>query len=102
MSYNPLSLFKDVRDFFAMCAAILRRRYKMPWNTLLWAALCAVYVFSPIDLLPDVLPILGITDDATFILLILALLRQDVARYRKSLAKPPEEVLEAEVTARKK
>lgn len=65
-----------------MVWAILRGRWKMPWATLFWALLCLVYVVSPVDLLPDVMPALGITDDGAFILLVLALLHKDLEAFR--------------------
>ncbi len=65
-----------------MAWAILRGRWKMPWNTLFWAVLCVIYLLSPIDMLPDVLPLLGITDDGAFILLVLTLVHKDLAAFR--------------------
>ena len=44
------------------------------WPKWLVPALAIIYVLSPIDLLPDVLPILGWTDDMGMIALALALI----------------------------
>ena len=77
MKFSPLAVFKDFASFFPMLWAVLRGKYKMPWATLFWALLCLVYMISPIDLLPDVLPVLGITDDGAFVLLVLAMLHKD-------------------------
>lgn len=85
---------KDIVTFFQMFKAILRRQYPMPWKTLILAVLCSVYVLSPIDLLPDVMPLLGITDDATFILLVVAVLQKDLAKYRASLQTPQKKVID--------
>lgn len=54
----------------------------MPWNTLFWAVLCVVYLLSPVDFLPDVMPLIGITDDGAFILLVLTLVHKDVQAFR--------------------
>ena len=86
---------RDVKTFFSMCWAVLRRRYPFPWKTFIVALLCAVYVISPVDLLPDVMPLLGITDDATFLLLVLAMIRQEIQKYRASLTPPAENVIDA-------
>ncbi|MBR4591802.1 MAG: DUF1232 domain-containing protein [Elusimicrobiaceae bacterium] len=83
MKFNPMIFLTDLKTFFPMVWAILRRRYKMPWNTFFWGILCFVYVVSPIDILPDVMPILGITDDGAFIILVLSLLHQDLAAFRQ-------------------
>ena len=80
-----------------MVWAILRGRYKMPWGTLLWALVCAVYVVSPADAVPDLLPLLGIADDSAFVLFVLTLLHKDLLAFRTSRAEKPEVILEAEV-----
>ena len=65
-----------------MVWAILRGKWKMPWNTLFWAVLCVVYLLSPVDFLPDVMLLIGITDDGAFILLVLTLVHKDVQAFR--------------------
>lgn len=67
-----------------MAWAVVRGKYKMPWATFFTALLCLVYLLSPADFIPDVLPVLGITDDGTFILLVLAMLHKDLTAYRQS------------------
>lgn len=85
---------KDIRTFFSMTAAILKGRYPMPWKTFLLALLCLIYVVSPADLLPDVLPLLGIADDATFVLLVVAMIRRELDKYRASLKPPQDNVID--------
>ncbi len=85
---------KDIVTFFSMLKAILRRKYPMPWKTFFLAIACMIYVFSPVDLLPDVMPLLGITDDATFILLVMAVLQKDIAKYRASIQPPKDKVID--------
>lgn len=34
-----------------------------PWYAKLWAALVVAYAFSPIDLIPDFIPVIGFLDD---------------------------------------
>jgi uncharacterized membrane protein YkvA (DUF1232 family) len=41
-----------------------------------------IYVFNPLDLVPDVLPILGALDDATVIGALLMLVERDLRKYR--------------------
>ena len=85
---------KDILTFFAMTKDIMRRRYPMPWKTFLLTVFCVFYFVSPIDLFPDVLPILGITDDITFILLVLAVIRKELDKYRATLTPPTHNVID--------
>ena len=80
-----------------MMRAVLQRRYPMPWKTFFVALFCVFYLFSPVDLLPDIMPLLGITDDATFVLLVLALIKQDLNKFKQttSLKPPKEDVIDA-------
>ena len=49
------------RDAFAVCIAA--RDPRVPWYVKLMAAAIAAYAFSPIDLIPDVIPVLGLLDE---------------------------------------
>ena len=102
MNFGPKAIWSDIVTFFPMVWAILRGRYKMPWSTLFWALLCAIYFVSPIDALPDILPALGIADDGAFIVWVLMRLHQDLVAYRESKTEKPTIILEAEVHKTKK
>ena len=96
MSQNPIMLLNDVKVFFAMTKAIVKGKYPMPWKTFFWVVLCAVYFLSPIDLLPDILPILGFADDGAFILFVLLLIHQDLNNFRQA-QQQKSNVIEAEI-----
>jgi uncharacterized membrane protein YkvA (DUF1232 family) len=40
---------------------------RVPWYARLWAACVVGYAFSPIDLIPDVVPVLGYLDDLVLV-----------------------------------
>jgi uncharacterized membrane protein YkvA (DUF1232 family) len=40
---------------------------RVPWYGRLWAAVVVAYAFSPIDLIPDPIPVLGYVDDLILI-----------------------------------
>ena len=46
---------------------------RVPWYARLWALVVVAYAFSPIDLIPDPIPILGYLDDLVLIPLGIAL-----------------------------
>jgi uncharacterized membrane protein YkvA (DUF1232 family) len=49
------------RDVFALCFAY--RDARTPWYAKGFAALVVAYALSPIDLIPDFIPVLGYLDD---------------------------------------
>ena len=55
----------------------------MPWGTFCWMILCGIYFLSPIDALPDILPILGFADDGAFLVFVLLLLHKDLNAFRQ-------------------
>ena len=73
----------------------------MPWKTLGWILLCGVYFLSPIDALPDILPLLGFADDGAFMIFVLLLLHKDLADFRQHQLKK-NTILEAEIIQRDK
>jgi uncharacterized membrane protein YkvA (DUF1232 family) len=66
----------------AIVAYLACRHPRTPWHTKLVAGCVVAYAFSPIDLVPDFIPVLGYLDDAILIplgvALVLRLLPADV------------------------
>jgi len=52
-------------DTYALYLAY--RDPRVPWYARAWTALVAAYAFSPIDLVPDFIPVLGYLDDIVLI-----------------------------------
>jgi uncharacterized membrane protein YkvA (DUF1232 family) len=59
------------RETYALYLAY--RDPRTPWYARLWAAVVVAYAFSPIDLIPDPIPILGYLDDLVLVPLGIAL-----------------------------
>jgi uncharacterized membrane protein YkvA (DUF1232 family) len=57
-----------IGGLFRMIRAIIGRRYgRIPWKSLGLAAILLVYLFSPVDIIPDYIPFLGVIDDVVLL-----------------------------------
>ncbi len=71
-----------IRSTPSMFRDLIQGRYRQPpLGTLIGAILSVVYLINPLDLVPDVLPVLGIIDDTLVAGVFLALLSRDVKKY---------------------
>ena len=52
------------------------------YGTIAAVVFALLYVFNPLDIIPDVLPVLGVVDDATVIAALLMLVERDLNKYR--------------------
>ena len=57
----------------AKALALAARHPRTPWYAKLRVAGCVAYVVTPVDFVPDFVPVLGVIDDVVFILVALAL-----------------------------
>lgn len=73
----------DFRLLIQMAKDVLAGNYKMSrWNTSVIVA-TIIYVVSPIDAIPDFLPILGWLDDSAIIVYAVAKLSEEMKKYKK-------------------
>ena len=74
---------QTISDFFGMVPDYSAGRYKnVPIRTIASIVGALAYFVSPIDLIPDFIPVLGLTDDAAILSLCFKLCRDDVLEYR--------------------
>lgn len=75
----------DVQDVVAMLNDYYHGRYrKLPFAVLAGSLAIVAYLVSPIDLIPDGVPVLGFIDDALIINVLLELcVDAELSRYRK-------------------
>ena len=70
----PEGLAKDLAAFLPSCVTMLRRLRtdpRVPRRAKVAIAFAAVWVVSPIDLIPDFLPVIGALDDVVIVALAL-------------------------------
>lgn len=76
-------LIEDFRLLFALIKDYWKGTYRdvSIWSVVVFA-LAAAYVISPIDILPDYVPLLGQIDDAGILIFSLYLLERDLHKYK--------------------
>ena len=53
----------------------------VPWMTIAAIVVALLYVLTPLDLIPDFIPVIGLIDDATIIAACLTLIQKDLNAY---------------------
>ena len=70
----PPGLMKDLAGFLPACVTLVRRLRadpRVPWQAKAAVGLAGLWVLSPIDLLPEFLPVIGPLDDVVVVALAL-------------------------------
>ncbi|KPQ30557.1 MAG: hypothetical protein HLUCCX14_00380 [Marinobacter excellens HL-55] len=72
----------DIRLMFALVRDYWRGEYRdIPWKSIAAIAGALLYVMNPLDLIPDVILLVGFLDDAGVVALCLKLVESDLHRY---------------------
>jgi uncharacterized membrane protein YkvA (DUF1232 family) len=84
-SRGPLQRFvDDARLLISAVKDYWSGKYrKWPWGTMAAVVFTLIYVFDPLDLVPDVLPIIGEIDDAAVVAACLFLIERDLLAYKQ-------------------
>jgi len=82
---GPLQRFiEDARLLIAVVKDYWTGTYrKLPYGTIAAIVFTLIYVFNPLDLIPDVLPIIGEVDDAAVVTACLFLVERDLLAYKQ-------------------
>jgi uncharacterized membrane protein YkvA (DUF1232 family) len=77
-------VLSDAHLMLALVADYRARRYReVPWWAISAVGFCLAYVISPVDALPDVIPVLGRIDDAAVLGACLLLVDQELQQYKR-------------------
>ena len=82
---EPLSGFlAEVKSLFAMVKDYWKGAYReVPWFSIASGVAALLYVLNPMDLIPDMLPVVGQIDDAAVVAVCLGAVKRDLNRYRE-------------------
>ena len=84
MASDKLKEFaQDVKLFFCMLKDFFTQKYTdVPLGTIMSIAGTLLYVFLPVDVIPDFIPGIGYIDDAAMIALCIKMLKSDIDKYK--------------------
>jgi len=78
-----LSIQTDITVLLAMLKAWAKGDYReVPWMTLVLSTGALIYFVNPFDAVPDMVPVLGLLDDATVIGFVVASIGKDIQNFR--------------------
>jgi uncharacterized membrane protein YkvA (DUF1232 family) len=67
---------------FFMLSDAYNRRYPIPIKTVIVGTVALLYLISPIDISPDIIPLIGFVDDIALLIFAASLVRDDLDKYR--------------------
>lgn len=82
---GPLGRFiEDFKLLIAVVQDYWKGKYRaIPFWTVAAIVVALLYVLNPLDLIPDFIPVIGLIDDAGVVAACLALVSQDLHKYKK-------------------
>lgn len=80
---GPLTeVWRYITALIRLVRAYVQGNYKdVPWQTIVLATAGLIYFVSPIDLIPDAIPIVGFLDDAAIISFVVASIKLDLDNF---------------------
>ncbi|MDI9395898.1 MAG: YkvA family protein [Euryarchaeota archaeon] len=72
----------NLKLLFSMLADSFNGKYPVPKKTALVLTLALLYLISPVDILPDIFPLIGFADDVAVLAFAFSLINDDLENYR--------------------
>ena len=87
------SFFQTLKLGYEMVQAYIDGSYtKVPWETILTLVAVLIYVVSPVDVIPDVIPVAGWLDDGWVITRLIPAIEKDIKKYQAWTDEPNDEM----------
>ncbi|MDB4082831.1 YkvA family protein [Vicingaceae bacterium] len=84
--------WSDLQSLLRLVQAWWKKDYQeIPWKTILYAATAIFYFVSPLDFIPDFIPITGFLDDITVITFVTSSLKTDIDKFKTWESLPKDE-----------
>ncbi len=82
-----LKAFSNQKKKLKLFIEILRQYHKgnyreIPWRSISAISFTLLYIINPLDIVPDVLPIIGYVDDVSVFMALLSLAEKDLDEYK--------------------
>ena len=74
-------LISRIQLALACVRDVARGRFRLPWKTVAALATALAYFLSPVDMVPDFIPLSGFLDDAALLGLVFGAAEVDLRRY---------------------
>ena len=77
------NLLSDVPLLVSLVKSYVQGEYKeIPYNSIVAIVATLLYVISPVDLIPDVIPVIGFADDAAAVAFCMKMIHDDLEKYK--------------------
>lgn len=83
-SLNPVWLVKEIPTIFRLCLYSITGKYPFQFEGFLYFVFFIIYFILPIDLMPDMLPILGFGDELILFLFLVSRFKKMVDKFKQS------------------
>jgi uncharacterized membrane protein YkvA (DUF1232 family) len=67
---------------FSMLSDSFNKKYPVPKKTVFVITFALLYLISPIDISPDIIPLIGFVDDVAVLAFAFSLIKDDLENYR--------------------